>query len=72
MNFLSDLTKELGLDFIALSETGRGACSDSFLKNFCAGKEFLWQAKPPKGQSGGMLVGIRVCLVLLLNLVLFL
>jgi len=39
--FLSDLTKEKGLDFMALSETGRRAFSDSFLKNLCGAKEFL-------------------------------
>ena len=58
--FLSDLTKEKGLDFMALSEIGRRAFSDSFLKNFCAGKEFLWHTKPPRGRSGGMLVGINL------------
>lgn len=58
--FLSDLTKEKGLDFMALSEIGRRAFSDSFLKNLCAGKEFLWHTKPPRGRSGGMLVGINL------------
>jgi hypothetical protein len=63
VTFLSDLTKELGLDFIALSETGRSAFSDSFLKNICYGKEFLWHVKPPKGRSRGMLVGINLLFV---------
>ncbi len=36
--FISDLTKEHQLDFIALSETAA-------LKNLC-GKDFLWHCKP--------------------------
>jgi hypothetical protein len=28
----------------------------SFLKNLCAGKEYLWHTMAPKGRSGGMLV----------------
>jgi hypothetical protein len=30
----------------------------SFLKNLCAGKEYLWHTMAPKGRSGGMLVGV--------------
>jgi hypothetical protein len=30
----------------------------SFLKNLCAGREFLWHTMAPKGRSGGMLVGV--------------
>jgi hypothetical protein len=30
----------------------------SFLKNLCAGKEYLWYTMAPKGRSGGMLVGV--------------
>ena len=58
--FLSDLTLEKNLDFICLSETGRRDCSPSFLKNLCAGKEFLWHCKPPEGRSGGLLVGVNI------------
>jgi len=58
--FLSDLTLENNLDFIALSETGRGDCTQVFLKNLCGGKDFLWHVKPPRGKSGGMLLGINL------------
>jgi len=58
--FLSDLTLENNLDFIALSEMGRGDCTQVFLKNLCGGKDFLWHVKPPRGRSGGM-VGSKVC-----------
>jgi hypothetical protein len=30
----------------------------SFLKNLCAGRNYLWHTMTPKGRSGGMLVGI--------------
>ena len=58
--FLSDLTLENNLDFIALSETGRGDCTQVFLKNLCGGKDFLWHVKPPRGRSEGMLLGINL------------
>jgi hypothetical protein len=60
LRFLSDLTKEHDLDFIALSETGRDSFTQSSLNNFCARKDFLWHVKPPRGRSGGMLVGVNL------------
>jgi exonuclease III len=56
--FVTDLTKEFNLSFIALSETGKKDFSDVFLKNLCAGKDFLWHCKEPRGRSGGMVLGI--------------
>ena len=52
--FLSDLTLENNLDFIALSEMGRGDCTQVFLKNLCGGKDFL-------GMSNLRGVGSEVC-----------
>jgi exonuclease III len=57
--FLSDLTKEKNLDFIALSETGRANFSQSTLNNICAGRDFLWHCMAPRGRSGGMMLGIN-------------
>lgn len=57
--FVTDLTKEFNLSFIALSETGKKDFSDAFLKNLCAGKDFLWHCKEPRGRSGGMVLGDR-------------
>ena len=56
--FTSDLTKELDLSFIAISGTGRKQFSNTFLKNLCAGRDFLWHTKEPRGRSGGILMGI--------------
>jgi len=57
--FLSDLTKEKNLDFIALSETGRANFPQSTLDNICAGRDFLWHCMAPRGRSGGMMLGIN-------------
>ena len=56
--FISDLTREVDLNFIALSEVGRKELSMPFLKNLCAGRDFLWHIKAPRGRSGGILMGI--------------
>jgi exonuclease III len=69
--FISDLTKEHNLDFIAVSEIGRSDFSLRFLKNLCpgrdylwhskaprVGRDYLWHSKAPRGRSGGMLLGV--------------
>jgi hypothetical protein len=58
--FLSDLTKEKNLDFIALSKTGTTNFPQSTLNNICAGRDFLWHCTAPQGQSGGMILGINL------------
>ena len=58
--FISDLTKEHQLDFIALSETVKKDFASGTLKNLCAGKDFLWHCKAPSGRSGGLLLGINL------------
>jgi hypothetical protein len=35
----------------------------SFLKNLCAGSDYLWHTMAPKGRSGGMLVGIELLVI---------
>ena len=56
--FISDLTKEHNLSFIAISEIGRRSFTSPFLKNLCSGKNYIWHVKEPKGRSGGILLGI--------------
>jgi len=58
--FLSDLTKEKNLDFIALSETGRANFPQSTLNNICAGRDFIWHCMAPRGRSCGMILGIHL------------
>jgi exonuclease III len=55
--FISNLTKEHNLSFIALSETGRKSFTSPFLKNLCAKKDFICMLKR-RGRSGGILLGI--------------
>jgi hypothetical protein len=56
--FISDLTREQSLCFIALSETGRKGFNNAILRNLCGGRDFLWHCKEPRGRSGGILLGI--------------
>jgi exonuclease III len=63
LKHVSYLTKEHNLNFIALSETGRSEFMPSFLKNLCAGRDYLWHTMAPKGRSGGMLVGVDLQVV---------
>jgi hypothetical protein len=56
--FITVLTKENSLNFIVVSETGRSDFSLRFLKNLCAGRDYLWHSKAPRGRSGGMLLGV--------------
>ena len=58
--FLSDLTKEKNLDFISVSETGRANFPQSTLNNIYAGRDFLWHDMAPRGQSGGMILGVNL------------
>jgi hypothetical protein len=57
--FLSELTKEKNLDYIALSETGRASFSQSSLNSLCADRDFIWHCMPPRGQFSGMFLGIN-------------
>jgi hypothetical protein len=50
------LAKENQLNFIAISEMGRSEFMPRFLKNLCAGRNYLWHSKAPNGQSGGILL----------------
>ena len=58
-NFLHDLSVEKGLDFIAILETHKRDFSDEILNSFCADREFSWHWIPPKGRSGGILIGVN-------------
>jgi hypothetical protein len=56
--FVSDTTRKHNLASIAILETRRSNFTDSFLKNLCAGKNFLWHCKAPQGRLGGILVDV--------------
>jgi hypothetical protein len=65
---LGDLSKHLhiahcinyhNLDFIAILETGRRDFSQTLLDRLSGGVEFEWTSQPPRGRSGGILLGVR-------------
>jgi hypothetical protein len=56
--FISDLTKENNLNFIAMSKTGRSEFMPRFLTNLCEGRDYLRHSKAPRGISDGMLLGV--------------
>ena len=57
--FLAEASLEHRLDFIALSETGRENFAPQFLSSLVGGLEFDWHCLPPRGRSGGILLGVR-------------
>ena len=58
--FLSDLSREQKLDFIALLETGKKDFSKTVLNNICGGQEYIWHWTQPHGRSVGILLGINL------------
>jgi hypothetical protein len=59
-NYLSQISREHRLDFIALTETGHSSFSDSALRHFYGGVDFLWRIMPPRGRSGGLMLGVNL------------
>ena len=57
--FLAYASIDYKLDFIALLETGRDNFSPQFLSTLSGGLEFDWHCLPPRGRSGGILLGVR-------------
>ena len=57
--YISDAVKEYNLDFIAVMETGKKDMLRSNLARLSGGADFLLHCLPPKGRSGGILLGIN-------------
>jgi hypothetical protein len=58
--FIFDSTREHQLDFIATLETKRKEFNPRELSHSCANRNFQWSWAPPKGRSGGTLVGVNM------------
>ena len=65
---LGDLAKHLhiaqcirdhNLDFVAISESWRRDFPASVLNRISGGLDFQWYSRPPRGKSGGILLGIN-------------
>ena len=66
-SFVKETLRERRLDFLALSETGRSNFSTSFLSNLAVGLDFSWFCLPPQGRSGGMLIGVNMTTIQVMN-----
>jgi hypothetical protein len=67
--FLSDTSIEQKLDFMALLETGRDNFTPQFLNTISGGVDFDWYCLPPRGRSGGILLGVKCETLEVLNVV---
>jgi hypothetical protein len=56
---IANCCRDYYLNFVAISERGKQDYSQSFLDRLCSGINFQWFSCPPRGRSGGMLVGLR-------------
>ena len=56
----ADCCRDHNLDFLAISKTGRRDFSQSLLNQLSGGIDFVWYSRPPRGRSGGILLGVRI------------
>jgi hypothetical protein len=56
---IADCCRDHNLDFVAISETAKRDYSSSLLNRLSGGIDFEWVSHPPRGRSGGILVGVR-------------
>ena len=56
---IADSIRDHRLDFVGISETGKRDFSASLLNRLSGGVEFTWRSRPPRGRSGGILLGVR-------------
>ena len=57
---IADFIRDHRLDFVGISETGKRDFSVSLLNRLSGGVEFTWKSRPPRGRSGGILLGVRM------------
>src|SRR5205809_8003699 len=57
--YIADIVKANNLDVIAVLETGKQDMSRSNLARLSGGVDFTWHYLPPRGRSGGILLGIK-------------
>ena len=56
---VSDAIRDNKLDFVAVMETGKQDMSRANLNRLSGGADFVWHCLPPRGRSGGILLGIN-------------
>lgn len=57
--FFANCVMDHKLDFLGISETGRRDFSQALLNRLSGGVDFTWISRPPRGRSGGILLGVR-------------
>ena len=57
--YIREMIRDHKLDFIGICETIKQDFTKNELHNLCGGKNYQWCWTPPKGMSGGILVGIN-------------
>ena len=57
--YISDAIRDHKLDFVAVMETGKQDMSRSNLNRLSGDADFIWHCLPPRGRSGGILLGIN-------------
>ena len=56
---IADFIRDHSLDFVGISETGKRDFTSSLLNRLSGGVDFTWISRPPRGRSGGLLLGVR-------------
>ena len=57
--FVREMIMEHNLDFVGILETIKQNFTKGELHNLCNGKNYEWKWNPPRGLSGGILVGVN-------------
>ena len=57
--YISDAIRDHKLDFVAIMETGKQHMFRSNLNRLSGNADFIWHCLPPRGRSGGILLGIN-------------
>ena len=66
--YISEAIRDQNLDFVAVMETGKQDMSRANLNRLSGGADFVWHCLPPRGRSGGILLGVN-SLILDLSLI---
>ena len=57
--YISEAIRDQQLDFVAVMETRKQDMSRSNLARLSGDADFIWNCLPPRGRSGGILLGIN-------------
>jgi hypothetical protein len=66
--YISEAIRDHNLDFVAVMETGKQDLYRANLNRLSGGGDFVWHFLPPRGRSGGILLGVN-SLILDLSLI---